>query len=207
MKPSMKTNMVAVLLLVLSAASASAQSLASDPSVSLGDYARTLRQNKKPSTRKQFDNDNLPKDPTLSVVGEASAEDANQTAAPPSDAGDAAPKAGEPDKNLAFKPGESPAEQQARYNDWKQRIDGQKTTIDATAHELDLLQREYRLHAAAFYGDAGNRLRNQAQWDQQDAQYQQQIADKEKALADAKQKLEDMQEDARKAGVPSSMRE
>ena len=42
-----------------------------------------------------------------------------------------------------------------------------------------------------------------ADWDKQDAQYKQQIADKQKALDDAKQKLDDMQEDARKAGVPS----
>ena len=58
-----------------------------------------------------------------------------------------------------------------------------------------------------MYADAGNRLRNSAEWDKQDAQYKQQIADKQKALEDAKQKLEDMQEDARKAGVPASVRE
>jgi hypothetical protein len=203
----MRINLASILLLVLAAVSASAQSPDPDPSPSLGDYARALRQNKKPSTVKQFDNDNLPRDPTLSVVGEPSAEDPNQAAAPPSGASDSAPKAGEPDKRGAFKSAESPADQQARYNDWKQRIEAQKTAIDATAHELDLLQREYRLRAAAFYGDAGNRLRNSAQWDQQNTQYQQQIADKEKAVDDAKQKLDDLQEDARKAGVPSAMRE
>jgi hypothetical protein len=58
-----------------------------------------------------------------------------------------------------------------------------------------------------MYGDAGNRLRNSADWDKQDAQYKQQIADKQKALDDAKQKQDEMQEDARKAGVPSSVRE
>jgi hypothetical protein len=58
-----------------------------------------------------------------------------------------------------------------------------------------------------MYGDVGNRLRNETNWDKQDAQYKQQIADKQKALDDAKQKLEDMQEEARKAGVPASVRE
>jgi hypothetical protein len=58
-----------------------------------------------------------------------------------------------------------------------------------------------------MYADAGNRMRNSADWDKQDAQYKQQIADKQKALDDAKQKLEDVQEDARKAGVPASVRE
>ncbi len=56
-----------------------------------------------------------------------------------------------------------------------------------------------------MYGDAGNRLRNETQWDKQDAEYKQKIADKQKAVEDAKQKLSDMQEDARKAGVPSNM--
>jgi len=50
-------------------------------------------------------------------------------------------------------------------------------------------------------------LRNSSEWDKQDQQYKQQIADKQKALDDAKQKLEEMQEQARRAGVPSSMRE
>ena len=64
-----------------------------------------------------------------------------------------------------------------------------------------------KLRAAAFYADAGNRLRNEATWDKDDAQYKQQIAEKQKAVDDAKKQLEDLQEQARKAGVPSSMRE
>jgi hypothetical protein len=61
------------------------------------------------------------------------------------------------------------------------------------------------LRAAAFYGDAGNRIRNSAQWDKQDAEYKGKIADKQKAADDAKQKLDDMKEEARKAGVPPGM--
>ena len=73
--------------------------------------------------------------------------------------------------------------------------------------ELDVLQREYQIRAAAMYADAGNRMRNSADWDKQDTQYKQQIADKQKALDDAKQKLEDLQEEARKAGASASARE
>jgi len=58
-----------------------------------------------------------------------------------------------------------------------------------------------------MYADAGNRMRNSTDWDKQDADYKQKIADKQKALEDAKQKLDDMEEDARKAGVPASVRE
>jgi hypothetical protein len=56
-----------------------------------------------------------------------------------------------------------------------------------------------------MYADAGNRMRNETQWDKQDADYKQKIADKQKAVEDAKAKLGDMQEEARKDGVPSAM--
>jgi hypothetical protein len=75
------------------------------------------------------------------------------------------------------------------------------------SRELDVLQREYQIRAAAMYADAGNRLRNQADWDKQDTQYKQQIADKQKAVDEAKQKLEELQENARKAGAPTSVQE
>jgi Spy/CpxP family protein refolding chaperone len=58
-----------------------------------------------------------------------------------------------------------------------------------------------------MYADAGNRMRNESNWDQQDAKYKQDIADKQKALDNAKQQLEDIQEQARKAGTPASVRE
>jgi hypothetical protein len=52
-----------------------------------------------------------------------------------------------------------------------------------------------------MYADAGNRMRNSAEWDKEDTQYKQQIADKQKALDDAKTKLDDIEESARKAGA------
>jgi hypothetical protein len=58
-----------------------------------------------------------------------------------------------------------------------------------------------------MYADAGNRLRNSAEWDKEDADYKKKIADKKKAVDEAKQQMDDMQEEARKAGVPSSVRE
>ena len=105
-----------------------------------------------------------------------------------------------------------PAEQdeaakQAAWKQWADRIAAQKEAIDLLGRELDVLQREYQIRAAAMYADAGNRMRNSGDWDKQDTQYKQQIADKQKALDEAKQKLEDLGEDARKAGVPASVRE
>lgn len=163
---------------------------------SLGDYARKVRKDTGTAKAKPkvFDNDNLPTNDKLSVVGQKPVENASATA--PADDKDAA----------AAKPADDEqAKKQAAWKDWQGKLTAQKDSIDLAARELDVLQREYQLRAAAMYADAGNRIRNEAQWDKQDAEYKQKIADKQKAIEDAKQKLTDMQEEARKAGVPSSM--
>jgi hypothetical protein len=189
----------------------------------LGDYARQARKQKdrKPAAGKTFDNDNLPRADKLSVVGQAPAENADapatnsDTAAAGGDA-KAAPAAGTTPADSAAgqtadaekKPVEDEgAQKQKMYKEWQAKIQVQQTQIDNMTHELDLTNREYRLRAAAFYADAGNRLRNSGSWDKEDAQFKEQLADKQKKLDDAKKQLEDLQEQARKAGVPSSMRE
>ena len=196
-----------------------ASSSAASPS--LGDYARQVR--KDPGTAakpKVFDNDNLPTEDKLSVVGTPATTADNSAAAPAAvDATQAAAdaKTGADAKAAASdKPSGAPSADKTATDDsakaaaqkqWADKLAGQKDSIDLIARELDVLQREYQIRAAAMYADAGNRLRNSADWDKQDAQYKQQIADKQKDLDDAKQKLEDMQEDARKAGVSASVRE
>jgi hypothetical protein len=189
---------------------------------SLGDYARQIR--KAPSATakpKVFDNDNLPTDDKLSIVGPAPAATATDASgeSKPAESGAGASQTqapGEtkgaevkpPDTKMTAKtPEEEEAAKQAAWKQWGDKIAAQKDQIDLMARELDVLQREYQIRAAAMYADAGNRMRNEADWDKQDAQYKQQIADKQKALDDAKQKLEDIQEDARKAGTPASVRE
>lgn len=175
----------------------------SSSSPSLGDYARQVRnKDSEPKSKpKVFDNDNLPREEHLSVVGKPS-ESADNTSAP---------KAEESQSAAAPATGNTvpvdEATKQAALKQWSDKLESQQKQIDLLQRELDVLQKEYQIRAAAMYGDAGNRLRNSTDWDKQDAQYKQQIADKQKALDDAKQKLEDMQEEARKAGVPSSVRE
>jgi hypothetical protein len=163
----------------------------------LGDYARKVRKDTTPakSKPKVYDNDNLPKDDTLSVVGQPAENPAN--AAPAQNGDNAAGAKTEDDQ----------AKKQAQWKEWQAKINAQKDQIDLLNRELDVLQKEYQLRAAAMYADVGNRLRNSAQWDKEDTDYKQKIADKQKAVDDAKQKLEDLQEEARKAGVPAAMRE
>ncbi len=192
----------------------------SSPGPSLGDYARQVRKDPGPTSKpKVYDNDNLPREDKLSVVGKAREATDNSVETTPDAAATAAtaePKAAS-DKagteatqaspaSTAQVP-EDEASRQAAAKQWGEKLTSEKEQIDLLTRELDVVQREYQIRAAAMYADAGNRMRNSADWDKQDAQYKQQIADKQKALDDAKQKLEDAQEEARKAGVPESVRE
>lgn len=190
---------------------------------SLGDYARQIRKNPGgTSSPKVFDNDNLPRQEKLSIIGPAPAE--STATATEVKSAESAPAEGEAkasnevrtasetkpvttQKEAAGTSEEEEAQRKAAAKQWGDKLDAQKQQISLLTRELDVLQREYQLRAAAMYADAGNRMRNSVDWDKQDAQYKQQIADKQKTLDEAKQKLDDMQEEARKAGVSSSVLE
>jgi hypothetical protein len=178
--------MAIVSLLLLGVSGATAQSL--------GDYARTARKNKSGTSAasRHYDNDNLPTDQQLSVVGPPATADA---------AAAAATATASPAAAAATNPATAKADRQKAADEWKTKLDKQKDKIAALNHELDLDQREYRLKAATFYGDAGERLRNAAQWDKEDTQYKSDIESKQKALDAARQELDELQEQARKAGI------
>jgi hypothetical protein len=197
---------------------AQSSSSASSSGTSLGDYARHIRKNS-PSAEKSkvFDNDNLPKDDKLSIVGTPSDSSAPANAADDSSGSDSgsgdnkgsadakAPADSKSGDQSSAEKSKDQSEKDAAAKQWEDKISTQKDAVNLDSRELDVLQREYQLRAAAFYADAGNRLRNQAAWDQEDAKYKEQIADKQKTLDEAKQKLDDLQEQARKAGMPSSV--
>ncbi len=194
---------------------------------SLGDLARQTRKQKgqKPPAVKKYDNDNLPADDKISVVGQAPAESADASA--PATDGEPVPAAESTDKTATPAAGsgenatapkstngedkkpanDEQAHKQQMFKEWQHKIHEQQNQVDMLNREIDLANREYRLRAAAFYADAGNRLRNAVAWDKEDAQFKDQMSDKQKKLDDAKNKLEELQEQARRAGVPSSMRE
>ncbi len=187
----------------------------------LGDYARQARKQKgqQAPAAKTFDNDNLPRVDKLSVVGQPPAETADgtaptgngETAPAPADTGAPTSAPASAAANTAAtgkKPTEDdPARKEKALKEWQAKIQAQQDQVDLMTRELDVANREYRLRAAAFYADAGNRLRNAGSWDKEDAQYKDQLADKQKKLDEAKTHLEDLREQARKAGVPASMRE
>jgi len=235
MKPIAGSAVALGLFLVVAGVSAEAQNQAASSSQSsssassLGDYARQVRKDPgAKSVPKVFDNDNLPKQDRLSIVGQTPApssenkaeagENASAETKPAAD-GTVSKAAAETKAATEAKPAsdqkapvtapakapEDEAAKQAAAKQWTDKMNAQRQQIDLLSRELNVLQREYQIRAAAMYADAGNRLRNSSDWDKQDAQYKQQIADKQKELDDAKQKLSDMQEDARKAGAPASV--
>ena len=200
MKRVMQTAFVFALFTLLAGSPAVAQSTTPSPDQSsLGDYARKVHKDPAAKAKpKVFDNDNLPKDDKLSIVGDQTAANAGDSAAVASGSKSSSASDGKDD---------DPAKKQAEWKSWQDNLTAQKNSIDLVSRELDVLQKEYQIRAAAMYADAGNRMRNSAQWDKEDADFKQKIADKQKAVDDAKQKLDNMQEDARKAGVPAAMRE
>ena len=201
------TAMVSVSSAQNAGQNATAQSPATTTEPSLGDYARAVKKDKKQDAAKRFDNDNLPREDKLSVVGPATAD----STSPAADQQSTSAESNSADKAKtampSLTPGETAQQRQQMYDQWKDKLSSQQSEVDLLSRELDVQQREYKMRAAEFFGDAGERLRNQTGWDKEDAEYKQKIAEKQKAVEEAKQKLDDMQEDARKAGVPSSVRE
>ena len=200
MKRITQIAFVFALFIVVAASLAVAQTTTPSPTTpstdqsSLGDYARKVHKDPAAKARpKVYDNDNLPTEDKLSIVGAAPA--AGNSATADSKAADGKPA------------DDDQAKKQAEWKTWQERLSGQKSSVDLASRELDVLQKEYQLRAAAMYADAGNRMRNATQWDKEDADFKQKIADKQKTVDDAKQKLDEMQEEARKAGVPAAMRE
>ena len=89
--------------------------------------------------------------------------------------------------------------------EWKSKIQKQSDEVATLKRELDIYQREAKLRAAAYYGDAGNKLRNEAAYAQEEQRQQTELANKQKAISNAEQKLSQMRDEARKAGVPPGM--
>lgn len=179
-------------LLLLMAGSASAQSL--------GEVARSARKGKaqQSAANHKYDNDNLPKEDHLSVVGPAPV-DSGSSGSATGFAGNV-PAGGQAQND----PKAAAEARQKDADEWKKRIEEKQKRVDDLARELDLTQREYKLRAAAMYADAGSRLRNAAVWDKQDADYKKQLESKQKDLEAAKQELDQAKEDARKSGAPAT---
>jgi len=158
---------------------------------SLGDAARQARKNKQAEpAKKVITNDDL-------APGKSAPDNSASTpmAAP---AADASKAKSDNESKLS-------GDDQAKLDkEWQDKISAQKDQLALLERELDVLQRENKIRAATFYADAGNRLRDEKKYAEEDRKYRDDIAAKQKAIDDAKTVLEQMKDDARKAGASPS---
>lgn len=169
---------------------------------SVADAARQARANKRPSgSTIRYEGDATPR----LAVAATDKRGKDKNAEQPADTTTSAAKAQEGQaavaKSAEAKTADNKDEAKAK---WVSKIEDVKKEIATIQRELDILQREQRLRAAAFYGDAGTRLRDQGKFAEESRKEQEDIDAKKQALADAQQKLADLQEQARKAGVPTT---
>jgi hypothetical protein len=177
----------------------SAVSNAQDSAPSLGDYARSVRQNKPQATKaaaKVYDNDTIPSAANINVVGSAPKIVADASKAADDKSSDrsasADSKSGD-QKTDSVKPGQSLEERQKLFDEWKSRIADEKKKVDQLAHDLNDYQHNSTLAQVSVWPET--------------QKYGQGLAEKQKALDQAKAELSNLQEQARKAGVPSSVTE
>jgi hypothetical protein len=181
--------------------------VAAAQSDSLADAARKHKQQQagKPAAAKVYTNDNLPATETISTVGEPATSDApaasteGQTTTP-TDGTATAPKDG-------AKPADDSRSRQKTWEDWRDKIQKQKAAVEQMQKENDDVERQYKLTTGNYNNSAQQRLYDGAAMVKEDAAYKQQMEQKKKAIDDAKQKIEDLQEEARRAGVPSGFRD
>jgi hypothetical protein len=196
----MKRVILASMATVFAAIALGSAAAAQTASPSLGDYARSVRQNKAQDTKapsKVYDNDSL-SSATISVVGgssKSSAQPGNDNAgAVQADNSSSAPGTNNKkpaDQKEKVSPGQSLQDRQKVFDAWKSRIDDQKKKVDQLAHDLDNYQHNATLAQVSVWP--------------QTQQYGEKLAEKQKALEQAKTQLGDLQEQARKAGVPASV--
>jgi len=178
---------------------------------SLGDVARTERGKQKPQAARTYTNEDIPSVTTPKDEPKtAAATDAKgDSTAPDKTAGDVKASTtaetkpssanGEKKKDDA-----TSAEAQNKLNkEWTEKVAEEKANVADIEREINLMQREQKLRVAVYYSDAGNRLRDDKKWADDQRKYQDDLASRQKDLSDANAKLDEIRDAARKAGATS----
>lgn len=158
---------------------------------SVADAARQPKPAKKAA--KVYTNDEIPSVDTSKDAAPAKSPDSVKSTNPTAD------KDGKADE--ANKKEAAPEEAKKAEEELKSRITAQKQKVAENERELQLTDREYKLRAAVFYADAGNRLRDDKKWADAERKYKDDMACLQQDLTNNKQKLDDLREEARKAGI------
>ena len=169
---------------------------------SIVDAARASRAKQKANPNaKVIDNDVIPSaidaSSYTSPYASAKADDKKDDSSAKKDA------AKDENKSVADKTSTADDDQK-NIDSWMKLINDEKKEIRQLERELNVAQREAGVRSAVYYADAGTMLRDSAKYAEDNRKLQAEIETKTQALASAKQKLADLEEQARKAGVPSS---
>jgi len=156
----------------------------------LADRARELRQQKRTpaANEKVYTNESLSLRPAPSISEKTS--DTKADASKKEDAADGDEEEKTPD--------EKKAEVAAKYRDDIQKAQGELATLQ---RELDIASRENKLRVAQFYADAGNRLRDEKKFVEEQNKTLSDIADKQKRIGEVTATLERLRSEARRAGI------
>ncbi len=180
-------------------------------SQSLGDVARQQKSSDKAQGHKVWTNDDFPDRPasTDAAPADASTSDATADAAaagpvdasgkPAKDAG-SKEAAAKPEAKVAKKT-DSADEQKKIDDEWKGKLDAQKSKIADLQREYDLTERELKLAQTTYYADAGNKLRDQKDFLDKDKASRDKLDALKQQITDEQAKLSDMQDKAHKAGA------
>ncbi len=156
----------------------------------LADRARELRKQKRtPSANeKVFTNESLSLRPAPAISEK------------PADAKTEAKKGAEDEEAAEGEktPDEQKAELAASYRDQIEKAKNEAATLQ---RELDIATRENKLRVAQFYADAGNRLRDEKKFVEEQNKTLADIADKQKRLSDTAATLDRLRSEARRAGI------
>lgn len=199
----MKRIFLAFIALTCAVFAAAQQSGNPSPQPSLADLARQQRSQRKSAAIMHVDNETLKNSSgRLSTSGD-DADSTNQASKTTDQAGGSndADKKSVDGKASDNKDTATTSADKPKGEDWNAKIDARKKDIALLQRELDVLQREQRLRAAAYYADAGTQLRDPARFAEESRAQQEQIDSKKQSLDAAQQKLEELQEQARKAGI------
>jgi hypothetical protein len=205
MKRMIEFSLAAIVIVIAGSPTARTQTS------SLGDYARAVKKTKPASknTVKSFDNDNLPGSASISVVGSAaqSSDDKGKDASETKAANEKSDDKKTAEKPPKIDPGQSSQERKKAFDAWKAKIDEQRKRVEQLSRELETLQTEYRLQAAAYYADTADRVRGSKTMASDDAKFKQRVDDKKKEVSDATAKLNELLDQAHRSGVPNSITE
>jgi len=198
----MKRLCLILLVIIFGALGLSAQTLA--------DAAKQAQTDKKSTAPTHvYTNDDIapPTEPAPapekpSATSDATATTGDDTAKAGTDAA-----AGASDKAAGDKPADKKDSKEttaAKSDALKDKIAALKKSIADQQHDVDIMEREHQIKVAEYYADAGTQLRTSGKWFDDEKQYQADLDAKKKAISDSKTQLDDLNEQARKAGVPTS---